>query len=280
MFRVFLLAGILLTIALIFLISTIGSQQFGSMHKLTLEAVGPLQKVVTITSSWVARFKSEYIDILHDSLRLREDNKRLTQQLQENEALLNKSREAMATNASLRKLLEFKNTLGPQSSVAANIVGKDPSAMYRSVIIDQGANSGIIKGDPVVNSDGVVGQVFAVSPNYAKVLLAIAPSSAIDVLLQKSRVRGILKGDGTLVYKLDYILKTAEVEEEDLVVTAGYGGVFPTGIPVGIVSKIIKHPRGMFHQIEVTPSVDYLKLEHVLVLHQPNQAEIRQLEQQ
>ena len=62
-FRVFLLAGILLTIALIFLISTIGSQQFGSMHKLTLEAVGPLQKVVTISSSWVARFKSEYIDI-------------------------------------------------------------------------------------------------------------------------------------------------------------------------------------------------------------------------
>jgi rod shape-determining protein MreC len=249
------------------------------LHKLILEAVGPLQKVVAIGSSAVDRFKTEYVDILQDSLRLREENKRLVQQLQENEALLNKSREAMATNASLRKLLEFKNTLSHQSSVAATIIGKDPSAMFRSVIIDQGSNNGITKGDPVVNSEGVVGQVFAITPNYAKVLLAIAPSSAIDVLLQKSRVRGILKGNGTLTYKLEYILKTAEVEEGDHVVTAGYGGIFPTGLTVGVVSKIIKQPRGMFHEIEVTPTVDYQKLEHLLVLHQPNMIEIKQLGQ-
>ncbi len=279
LFRVIVLAGVLLTLALIFLVSTLGSQQFGSLHKLILEAVGPLQKVVAVASSTVDRFKSEYVDILQDSLRLREENKRLVQQLQDNETLLNKSREAMATNASLRKLLEFKNTLGHQSSVAATIIGKDPSTMFRSVIIDQGSNNGITKGDPVVNSEGVVGQVFAITPNYAKVLLAIAPSSAIDVLLQKSRVRGILKGDGSLTYKLEYILKTTEVEEGAHVVTAGYGGIFPTGLPVGVVSKIIKKPRGMFHEIEVTPSVDYQKLEHLLILHQPNMVEIKQLEQ-
>jgi len=279
LFRVIILAGVLLTLAFIFLVSTLGSQQFGSMHKLILEAVGPLQKVVAIASTTVDRFKSEYVDILQDSLRLREENKRLVQQLQEKEALLNKSREAMATNASLRKLLEFKNTLGHQSSVAATIIGKDPSALFRSVIIDQGSNNGITKGDPVVNDEGVVGQVFAITPNYAKVLLAIAPSSAIDVLLQKSRVRGILKGDGTLTYKLEYILKTAEVEEGDHVVTAGYGGIFPTGLPVGVVSKIIKKPRGMFHEIEVTPTVDYQKLEQLLILHQPNLVEIKQLGQ-
>ncbi len=280
LFRVIVLAGVLLTLALIFLVSTMGRQQFGSLHKLVLEMIGPLQKTVAISSSAIDRFKAEYVDILQDSLRLREENKRLVQQLQENEALLNKSREAMATNASLRKLLEFKNSLTNQSSIAATIIGKDPSAMFRSVIIDQGSNSGLTKGDPVVNSEGIVGQVFAITPNYAKVLLAIAPSSAIDVLLQKSRVRGILKGDGTLTYRLEYILKTAEVEEGDHVITAGYGGIFPTGLPVGIVSKIIKKPRGMFHEIEVTPSVDYQKLEHLLVLHQPNLSEIKQLGQQ
>jgi rod shape-determining protein MreC len=280
LFRVIVLAGVLLTLALIFLVSTMGRQQFGSLHKLVLEMIGPLQKTVAIRSSAIDRLKAEYVDILQDSLRLREENKRLVQQLQENEALLNKSREAMATNASLRKLLEFKNSLTNQSSIAATIIGKDPSAMFRSVIINQGSNSGLTKGDPVVNSEGIVGQVFAITPNYAKVLLAIAPSSAIDVLLQKSRVRGILKGDGTLTYRLEYILKTAEVEEGDHVITAGYGGIFPTGLPVGIVSKIIKKPRGMFHEIEVTPSVDYQKLEHLLVLHQPNLSEIKQLGQQ
>lgn len=279
LFRVILFAGVLLTVALIFLVSTLGRQQFGSLHKLILEAIGPLQKVAATATVTMDRFKTEYVDILQDSLRLREENKRLVQQLQEKEMLLNKSREAMATNASLRKLLEFKNSLGNQSSVAATIIGKDPSAMFRSVIIDQGSNSGITKGDPVVNSDGVVGQVFAITPNYAKVLLAIAPSSAIDVLLQKSRVRGILKGNGTLTYKLEYILKTAEVEEGEYVITAGYGGVFPTGLRVGVVSKIIRNPRGMFHEIEVTPSVDYQKLEHLLIFHQPNLVEIKQLGQ-
>ncbi len=278
LFRLVVLAGLLMTLALIFLVSTLGSQSFGPLHKLVLEAVGPVQKAVTLSSAYVETFKSEYIDILQDSLRLREENKRLAQQLQEYENILNRSREAMATNASLRKLLEFKNTLD-QQTVAATIVGKDPSTTFRSVIIDRGSNSGVAKGNPVVNNDGVVGQVFAVTPNYAKVLLAIAPSSAIDVLLQKSRVRGILKGDGTLTYRLEYILKTAEVEEGDHVVTAGYGGIFPTGLQVGVVSKIIKKPRGMFHEIEVTPSVDYQKLENLLILQQPKLGEIKQMEQ-
>lgn len=275
-FRVILLAGLLLTLALIFLVSTLGSRQFGPLHKLVLEAVGPLQKIVSTAVSYVETFKSEYLDILQDSIRLREENKRLVQQLQENEAILNKSREAMATNASLRKLLEFRNTFS-QPTITATIIGKDPSPLFRSVIIDQGSNSGITKGSPVVNNDGVVGQIFAITPNYSKVLLAIAPSSAIDVLLQKSRVRGILKGDGTLTYRLEYILKTAEVEEGDHVVTAGYGGVFPTGLPVGVVSKIIRKPRGMFHEIEVSPLVDYQRLENLLILPRPDSGEIKQM---
>jgi rod shape-determining protein MreC len=192
LFRIVILAGLLLTLALIFLVSSLGSQSFGPLHKLMLEAVGPLQKMVTLSSSYVENFKGDYIDILQDSLRLREENKRLSQQLQENEALLNKSREAIATNAGLRKDLNFRNNfLKSQQVVAASIVGKDPSPLFRAIIIDQGSSNGVAKGDPVVNHEGVVGQVFVVTPNYAKVLLAIAPSSAIDVLLQKSRVRGI-----------------------------------------------------------------------------------------
>lgn len=277
LFRIVILAGFLLTLAFIFLVSTFGSQKFGSLHKLVLEFVGPVQRTIAAGSSYIGGFKSEYLDILQDSLRLREENKRLLQQLQENESLLNKSREALATNASLRKLLEFKNGIA-QPVIAATIIGKDPSVWFRSVIINQGSNSGIMKGNPVVNNDGVVGQIFTISPNYSKVLLAIAPSSAIDVLLQKSRVRGILKGTGTLTYRLEYILKTADIEEGDHVVTAGYGGIFPTGLPVGVVSKVIKKPRGMFHEIEVTPAVDYQTLENLLVIEQQNLTEIKKME--
>ena len=276
--RFVFLAGLLLTLTLIFLVSTLGSQRFGSLHKLVIETVGPVQKLFAACGASIGNFKREYLDILQDVIKVREENKRLLKQLQETEAILNRSREAMATNASLRRLLEFKNNLA-RPSVGATVIGKDPSTWFRSVIIDQGANRGIVKGNAVVNSDGVVGQIFTASPNYAKVLLAIAPSSAIDVMLQQSRVRGMLKGNGTLTYRLEYILKTVEVAEGEHVVTAGYGGVFPTGVPVGVVSRIVRKPRGMFHEIEVTPSVDYQKLEHLTVIEQQDVSELKQVEQ-
>lgn len=278
LFRFVFLAGLVLTLTLIFLVSTLGSQRFGALHRMVIETVGPVQKLFATGGAAIGTFKSEYLNILQDVIKVREENKRLLKQLQETEAILNRSREAMATNASLRRLLEFKNNLA-RPSVGATVIGKDPSTWFRSVIIDQGANRGIVKGNAVVNSDGVVGQIFTASPNYAKVLLAIAPSSAIDVMLQQSRVRGMLKGNGTLTYRLEYILKTVEVAEGEHVVTAGYGGVFPTGVPVGVVSRIVRKPRGMFHEIEVTPSVDYQKLEHLTVIEQQDVSELKQVEQ-
>ena len=269
----------LLVLGVLFLVTTFGSQQFGGLHQVMMEVAGPVQKTVSGAGSSLGSFKSDYIDGLQNIFKLNEEKKRLALRLQETEAELNKSREAMATNAGLRKLLDFKTTkAADQQTVAATIVGKDPSPFFRSVIIDQGANSGIVKGSPVVCSEGVVGQIFTTSPNYSKVLLAIAPSSAIDVLLQESRVRGILKGTGAMTYRLEYILKNVEVKENDIVVTAGYGGVFPTGIPVGRVSKVFRQPQGMFHEIEVEPVVNYQTIEHLLVIRKPDLSEI--LEQQ
>ncbi len=278
LFRIVFLAGLLLTLTLIFLVSTLGSQRFGALHRMVIETVGPVQKLFATGAAAIGTFKSEYLNILQDVIKVREENKRLLTQLQETEATLNRAREAMATNASLRRLLEFRNNLA-RPMVGAMVIGKDPSTWVQSVIIDQGSNRGIVKGNAVVNSDGVVGQIFTASPNYSKVLLAIAPSSAIDVMLQKSRVRGMLKGNGTLTYRLEYILKTVEVAEGEHVVTAGYGGVFPTGVPVGVVSRIVRKPRGMFHEIEVTPAVDYQTLEHLMVIERQDVSELKQVEQ-
>ncbi len=262
-FRLVLLIGFLLTMTLIFLVSTLGSQKFGPLHELLFEAVGPIQNILSRGTDSLRSLKQDYVDLLS----VRRENERLWAELQECRTLSYKNREALATNTRLRKLLNFKNVTG-LPMVAARIIGKDPSVWFRSVVIDRGSRDGVSKGMAVVNGDGVVGQIFSVSPNYAKVLLAIAPSSAMDVVLQKSRVRGILKGTGSLVYQLDYILKTVEVEEGDQVVTAGYGGIFPTGLPIGVVSKVIRKRRGMFLEVEVKPAVDFLTLEDLLVIEQ------------
>ncbi len=261
--RLILLIGFLLTMALIFLVSTFGSQKFGPLHELLFEAAGPAQNLFARGSDALRSLKQNYVDLLS----VKEENKRLTSELQECRTLSYKNREALATNTRLRKLLDFKET-SKLPMVAARIIGKDPSVWFRNVIIDRGSRDGVARGMAVVNGDGIVGQVFSVSPNFSKVLLAVAPSSAMDVLLQKSRVRGILKGTGSLTYQLDYILKTVEVKKGDQVVTAGYGGIFPTGLPIGVVSKVIRKRRGMFQHIEVTPAVDFLTLEDLLVIEQ------------
>jgi rod shape-determining protein MreC len=249
--------------SLIFLVSTLGNQKFGPLHELLFEASGPIQNLLSRGSDSLSSLKQDYIDLLF----VRQKNERLWTELQECRTLSYKNRGALATNTRLRKLLDFRETTG-LPMVAARIIGKDPSVWFRSVVIDRGGRDGVSRGMAVVNGSGVVGQVFSVSPNYSKVLLAVAPSSAMDVVLQQSRVRGILKGTGSLTFQLDYVLKTVEVEEGDQVVTAGYGGIFPTGLPIGVVSKVIRKRRGMFLEIEVTPAVDFLTLEDLLVVEQ------------
>jgi rod shape-determining protein MreC len=113
---------------------------------------------------------------------------------------------------------------------------------------------------------GVVGQVVHVSANYSKILLANAPSSAIDAMVQKNRVRGILKGAGEKGYILYYVPKNADVSVGDTIVTAGIGGLFNTGIPLGTVSAVTKQQRGMFLEIEVKPEVDFQMMEFVYII--------------
>ncbi|PIE57089.1 MAG: rod shape-determining protein MreC [Desulfobulbus propionicus] len=262
-FRILLLSALVLTMALIFLASTLGGQKFGALHKLILETAGPMQESVAAVSTYLHKTGDKYRSLV----AVHEENERLHRELEEARGLLHQSREALATNARLRKLLDFKKSID-YPAIACKVVGKDPSLWFRTVVIDRGESDGVVKGSAVLNAEGIVGQVFAVSPSYSRILLAIAPSSAIDVLLQKSRVRGILKGTGTLIYRLEYVLKTVDVAEGDVVVSAGYSGLFPTGLPVGVVSRVIRKRRGMFHEIEVTPAVDYLTLENLLIIDQ------------
>jgi rod shape-determining protein MreC len=84
-------------------------------------------------------------------------------------------------------------------------------------------------------------------------------------MVQKSRARGILKGAGDKGFVLNYVLKKTDVAKGDHIVTAGIGGVFAAGIPLGTVSAVREKERGMFLEIEVQPAVDFQKLEYVFI---------------
>jgi rod shape-determining protein MreC len=236
------------------------SSSFGIFHQMTLEALGPLQKTFTTISLSVIRFKDRYITLWD----LQSENDELRKELDSYRALLDEYREAYSRNRFLEAELKFKQQES-FPSLMARVVGKDPSFWFQTLIVDRGENDGVVTGMVARNSLGVVGQVVQVSDNYAKILLANAPSSAIDAVVQKNRVRGILKGAGERGYILQYVLKNADVQEGDTIVTAGIGGVFPPGITLGKVSTVHSGRRGMFQEIEVAPAVDFARLEFLYI---------------
>ena len=253
--RVLLLTSILLPLCLILFASTLGGR-YGAFHELTMELLGPLQSTFTRAATGVRTFWTDYVDLLD----VRSENRRLKALLDSYDEKQAKYREAYTTFLHLEEELNFRKD-ADFPPLTARVIGKDPAFWFHTIIVDRGENDGVVEGMVALTSQGIVGQVIHTSRNYSKILLAIAPSSAIDVIIQKNRVRGILKGTGEDGYVLNYVLKNANVEKGDQVVTAGIGGVFASGVPVGTVTAVHRKKRGMFLEIEVKPSVDFQRLE-------------------
>jgi rod shape-determining protein MreC len=152
------------------------------------------------------------------------------------------------------------------TSMVAQVFARDPSNWFKTVMVDKGERNRVSKDMAVVTSEGVVGRVIEVSPNTAKVLLITDPNSALDVTIQRSRSQGIMEGKVEEICVLKYVLKSDDVQVGDKVITSGLGGIFPRGLMIGTVSKVERKRPGIFQYLEVTPSVDFSKLEEVLIL--------------
>jgi len=257
--RLVVFFGTVLVVGLLLLASILGGG-FGALHKLTLDMVGPLESAVSRSLSSIITIKDDYLALFN----VREDNKRLAALVDKYMQELAERRESYHKFKHYEELLDFKKQEG-FGLLTARVVGKDPALWFQTIIIDRGAEDDVVEGMVVLGPTGVIGQIIHTSESYSKVLLANAPSSAIDAMVQKNRVRGILKGAGANGYVLEYVLKNADVVEGDYIVTAGIGGIFQSGIPLGQVSSVRSLERGMFLEIKVRPSVDFQKLEEVFV---------------
>lgn len=257
--RIVVFFGTVLVVGLLLLASILGGG-FGALHKVTLDMVGPLQSAVSRSLSGVMAVKNDYLALFN----VREDNKRLAALVDKYMQELAERREGYHKFKHYEELLDFKKQEG-FGLLTARVVGKDPALWFQTIIIDRGTEDDVVDGMVVLSPSGVIGQVIHTSESYSKVLLANAPSSAIDAMVQKNRVRGILKGAGANGFVLEYVLKNADVVEGDYIVTAGIGGIFQSGIPLGQVSSVRSLERGMFLEIKVRPSVDFQKLEVVFV---------------
>ena len=134
----------------------------------------------------------------------------------------------------------------------------------KKIIYDFGASDG--KNIPyyLLKSDLIV--AVEANPKSSKILLISDNRSAVDAIFQRSRSPGVVVGAGKQMCKMRFVSMEADVKEGDKVISSGMGGVFPKGLTVGTVSKIIKKKQSLFQEIEVVPSVDLFRLEEMLVL--------------
>jgi rod shape-determining protein MreC len=172
--------------------------------------------------------------------------------------------ELQRENERLRRLLDFTATQS-WPTVAARVIAEDASSWFRTIEIDRGRAQGVVEGLPVVDAAGLVGRVISSAAHSARVLLITDASSAVAVLVQDERIRGICRGQGRGV-ALDFALIADEIKVGDGVVTSGFGGVFPKGLVVGYVRSVRRERSGLFQTVDVEPAVDFAHLEEVLVV--------------
>jgi rod shape-determining protein MreC len=172
----------------------------------------------------------------------------------------------------LRELLGLRQAV-PMDTVAAQVVSRDGVPWFRTLTLDRGEADGITLDAPVVSPTGVVGRVFAIGPHAARVQVLLDRDGAAGVLVERSRVSGVVSGQvssqaaGAEDLVLKYVPERSDVVVGDVVVTSGLDRIYPKGLVVGRV-RFVGKGSGLFRDIRVEPSARFDRLEEVLVVRQ------------
>jgi rod shape-determining protein MreC len=257
-------AFILIVANLIALTISSNNQDAPSGPGQIISLVAPFQEVATHGIRFARDVWSHYFTLVsvakeRDQLKLR---------LEQGVERENRYREMELANQRLRELLNFQQTIESEV-LAAEVIGKDPSPWFKTMLIDRGESDGVRKGLPVVVPSGIVGQIIQVAKHHAKVLLIIDQNSAVDALVQRTRSRGVVKGQPDQCI-LQYALRKHEINVGDWIVSSGLDGVFPKGFAIGKVSSVVRRNAGIFQDITVAPFVDFETIEEVLIVMSPD----------
>ena len=208
-----------------------------------------------------AKIVSGTLNYFYDFKNIREENERLRE---ENRELVIKSSKTAALEVENKLLYNLLNYVSPKDAdfITAKVIAEESNAFSRALILYTAGQKNVKKGQIVLSDRGVVGRIERVGSVYSKVLLLTDINSKVPVIIESSRVRGILSGDNTSVPKLIFTPLEAEITVGDKIVTSGVAGVFPSGLPIGKVVSIEKNSIKVktfsnLDRIEYVRIVDY-----------------------
>jgi rod shape-determining protein MreC len=194
------------------------------------------------------------------------ENEALKRELQTLQVRLQEERAQAQRTENFRQLLDLRQRAGVET-VASEIIAGPASIEFRDMTIDKGSTDGIARDMAVISPAGVVGRVILPSPRASRVQMLIDRNAAAGAMIERTRAQGLVVGEGAAL-RMEYVPGTADVREGDLVVTSGIDKIYPKGFVIGTV-EAINRGTGTYHEITVRPSVDFSRLEEVLVVTTP-----------
>jgi rod shape-determining protein MreC len=267
--REFAVVGVVLLLGLFALrVSARNPGELSALDRGILRVVSPGQAAMSYVARGITGVAGRYVElkgVRAENENLHRENRQLRTELMEMRRLAEES-------GRYQRLLGLRDAT-PAETIAARVIAIDASPYFRVARVDIDRGEGTVRrGMPVLTPEGVVGRINKVAGKSSDVLLLVDPRSALDVVIPRTGGRGILRGKaGENGYRcsIEYLARGEPAKEGDAVVTSGVGGQFPRNLAVGHITRIIPGAVGLYQDVEVTPDVDFARLQDVLVIVAP-----------
>ena len=224
--------------------------------------VYPLQYIANLpvaVTNWASEALTTRTRLMEENALLRDEQLVLSSKIQKFEIL-------QAENERLREMLQSSEKLDERVLIA-ELLAIDLQPFRHQIVINKGQREGVYDGQPIVDANGVMGQIVHVGPFSSTVLLLTDPTHAIPVQINRNGLRSIAVGTGqSHILQLEHLSNNVDIREGDLVVSSGLGSRFPSGYPVGVVHNISRVPGEPFAKVTVIPSAQLEKSREVLLV--------------
>jgi len=228
----------------------------------TVTAFTPIEKMFINTGHFFRNGWHNYAD-LRSVRRQNQDLQDKVARLQMEQVLLKQDADQARR---LQALLEFKERY-VSKTVPAQVIATSGTEQSRLITIDKGSHDGLKQDMAVITSDGIVGKIKDVFPLSSQVLLINDHDSGAGVILERSRLQGIVKGTSLGELQINDIMSDEQIEAGDHVITSGGDRIYPKGFSVGtVVSAVPDKENDPFLAIRIKPAADLRRLEEVLVV--------------
>jgi rod shape-determining protein MreC len=221
----------------------------------------------------VTSFVSRTVLSIGELANLRREYAELTNRMMRYEQLERSAAEIRQENRRLREQLDFSQSLG-YKHIPAELIGRDPDNLFSAFVINKGSLAGVAVDMPVIayqnGMQGLVGKVVQTAQFESMVMPLYDVSSYVSARLAELRFEGIVEGQGSpeTPMLMRFINKRArnEISQGDVIITSGMGRVFPTGITIGRVGRILFQEYESSMEVELEPAIDFSRLEYIFVL--------------